>query len=143
MYPHSGFRSGGTSAKTTLLETTLLSTPEKGHFLLFGAGREEKPVNVKKFSGTPRGRVPFVPWKCPVCPGDIQPNLCGIAHKSGRDSPPNCPRDTSQGIPTTKLSGPVLRDTARLSQRYPPIARYGVFGVSTWPIRCDTPLPLF
>ena len=24
------------------------------------------------------------------------------------------------------LSGPVLRDTARLSQRYPPIARYGV-----------------
>ena len=37
------------------------------------------------------------------------------------------------------LSGPVLRDTARLSQRYPPIARYGVFGVSTWPIGCDTP----
>ena len=31
----------------------------------------------------------------------------------------------------TDLSGPVLRDTARLSQRYPPIARYGVFGVST------------
>ena len=29
------------------------------------------------------------------------------------------------------LSGPVLRDTARLSQRYPPIARYGVFGVTT------------
>ena len=25
------------------------------------------------------------------------------------------------------LSGPVLRDTARLSQRYPAIARYGVF----------------
>ena len=40
------------------------------------------------------------------------------------------------------LSGPVLRDTARLSQRYPPIARYGVFGVSTWPIGCDTPPPL-
>ena len=37
------------------------------------------------------------------------------------------------------LSGPVLRDAARLSQRYPPIARYGVFGVSTWPIGCDTP----
>ena len=35
------------------------------------------------------------------------------------------------------LSGPVLRDTARLSQRYPPIARYGVFGVSAWPIGCD------
>ena len=39
------------------------------------------------------------------------------------------------------LSSPVLRDTARLSQRYPPIARYGVFGVSTWPIGCDTPSP--
>ena len=39
------------------------------------------------------------------------------------------------------LSRPVLRDTARLSQRYPPIARYGVFGVSTWPIGCDTPPP--
>ena len=39
------------------------------------------------------------------------------------------------------LRGPVSRDTARLSQRYPPIARYGVFGVSTWPIGCDTPSP--
>ena len=39
------------------------------------------------------------------------------------------------------LSGPVLRDVARLSQRYPPIARSGVFGVSTWPIGCDTPPP--
>ena len=28
--------------------------------------------------------------------------------------------------PRCPLSGPVLRDTARLSQRYPPIARYGV-----------------
>ena len=40
-----------------------------------------------------------------------------------------------------RLSGPVSRDTARLSQRYPPIARYGVFGVSTWPIGCDTHSP--
>ena len=39
------------------------------------------------------------------------------------------------------LSGPVLRDTARLSQRYPCIARYGVLGVSAWPIGCDTPSP--
>ena len=39
------------------------------------------------------------------------------------------------------LSGPVLHDTARLSQRYPPFARYGVFGVSTWPIGCDSPSP--
>ena len=60
----------------------------------------------------------------------------------------------------SQLSGPVLRDTARLCQRYPPIARYGVVGVTTWPLgrtpspcserfplgehakrRCDTPLP--
>ena len=39
----------------------------------------------------------------------------------------------------SRPSGPVLRDTARLSQRYAPIARYGVFGVSTWPIGCDNP----
>ena len=42
-------------------------------------------------------------------------------------------------LESLSLSGPVLRDTAGLSQRYPPIARYGVFGVSTWPIGCDTP----
>ena len=41
------------------------------------------------------------------------------------------------------LSSPVLRDTARLSQRYPPVARYEVFAVSTWPIGCDNRLPLF
>ena len=45
------------------------------------------------------------------------------------------------GVGFWALSGPVLRDTARLSQRYPPIARYGVFAVSTWPIGCDTPSP--
>ena len=39
------------------------------------------------------------------------------------------------------LSGPVLRDTARLSERYSPIARYGVFGVSTWPVGRGTPSP--
>ena len=39
------------------------------------------------------------------------------------------------------LSGPVLRDTARLSQRSLPIARYGGFGVSEWPVGCDTPPP--
>ena len=44
-------------------------------------------------------------------------------------------------LSSNALSGPVLRDTARLSQRYPPIARYGVCGVSTWPIGCDTPSP--
>ena len=50
--------------------------------------------------------------------------------------------------PATKMvwalsgpGGPNCGDTARLSQRYPSIARYGVFGVSTWPIGCDTPSP--
>ena len=46
-----------------------------------------------------------------------------------------------RGVWVYRVSGPVFRDTARLSQRYPPIARYGVFGVSTWPIGCDTPSP--
>ena len=41
------------------------------------------------------------------------------------------------------LSGPVLRDTARLSQRYPPIARYGVFGCLNMANRVRYPLPLF
>ena len=36
MYPRSGFRSGGTSAETTLLETTLLSTPKRGHWEIRG-----------------------------------------------------------------------------------------------------------
>ena len=40
-----------------------------------------------------------------------------------------------------RLSGSVLRDTATISAIPPPIARYGVFGVSTWPIGCDTPPP--
>ena len=50
-------------------------------------------------------------------------------------------RKQGEKLCTYNLSGPVLRNTARLSQRYPPIARYGVFGVSTWPIGCDTPSP--
>ena len=50
-------------------------------------------------------------------------------------------RRITMAIVINYLSGPVLRDTARLSQRYPPIARYGVFGVSIWPIGCDTPPP--
>ena len=52
------------------------------------------------------------------------------------------PKQTHRVFLQNSLSGPVMRDTARLSQRYPPIARYGVFGVSTWPIGCDTPSPL-
>ena len=53
----------------------------------------------------------------------------------------NCHFRVPHRVPHCNLSGPVLRDTARLSQWYPTIARYGVFGVSTWPIGCDTPSP--
>ena len=52
-------------------------------------------------------------------------------------------RHFSGGGPQMRLSGPILRDTARLSQRYPPIARHGVFCVSTCPTGCDTPSPFF
>ena len=57
-------------------------------------GKRKRPTNIKKFDGTPplwtttsRGRVRFVPWKCPTCPADILSNLCGTTHKSGRDVP--------------------------------------------------------
>ena len=36
MYPRSGFRSRGTSAETTLLETTLLSTPGMAYWEIKG-----------------------------------------------------------------------------------------------------------
>ena len=64
--------------------------------------------------------------------------------KMGGNQPKNkkiAPRKRVWGAFSYYLNGPVLRDTARLSQRYPPILRYGVFGVSTWPIGCDTPSP--
>ena len=75
------------------------------------------------------------------------PNVCrlsmsfwvgevNLTKEKGSESFRNC-----SGSSFCDLSGPVSRDTARLSQRYPPIARYGVFGVSTWPIGCDTPSP--
>ena len=72
------------------------------------------------------------PIRCPNC-ADISWEHGWSCPKTGKDQ---------KGLHKRRLhdlSGPVLRDTARLSQRYPPIARYGVFGVSTWPIGCDTP----
>ena len=45
--------------------------------------------------------------------------------------PSCCERVPDPPFLAVALSGPVLRDTAKLSQRYRPIARYGVFGVST------------
>ena len=48
MYPRSGFRSGGTSAKTTLLETTLLRTPGLRLRMEFGEGDAMKQKSVKK-----------------------------------------------------------------------------------------------
>ena len=65
----------------------------------------------------------------------LQKSQCCSATSAAQQSE-NC---SATSVFACGLSGPVLRDTARLSQRYPPIARYGVFGVSTWPIGCDTP----
>ena len=66
-----------------------------------------------------------------------------LGMRSCCDRPSACYAHTRQAKPLQRctLSGPVLRDTARLSQRYLPIARYGVFGASTWRIGCDTPSP--
>ena len=55
-------------------------------------------------------------------------------HHPNRSKPPQ-----SQNFPAFPPN--LVSDTARLSQRYLPIAGYGVFGVSTWPIGCDTPSP--
>ena len=72
----------------------------------------------------------------------FQPFLIVFRLHFGLLGPP-VPRGSGNGLflPPWAPSGPVLRDTARLSQRYPPIARYGVFGVSIWPIGCDTLSP--
>ena len=50
-----------------------------------------------------RGGVPFVLWKCPVFPEDMQSNLCRITHlyqvgtsRRSQDSSPDRPRDTSE-----------------------------------------------
>ena len=50
MYPCSGFRSGGASAKTPLLETTLLSTPEI--------------IGLWGFQPYSRGKFQEKPWEC-------------------------------------------------------------------------------
>ena len=74
---------------------------------------------------------------------DIPAYLCKDILQSEKQAMINCSFSLPGGSPPRicSLSGPVLRDTARLSQRYPSIARYGVFGVLTWPIGCDTPSP--
>ena len=74
----------------------------------------------------------FQPEFCPARQGERQTQPTHGQHSEGALF------ESSEGA---SLSGPVLRDTARLSQRYPPIARYGVFDVSTWPIGCHTPSP--
>ena len=72
-----------------------------------------KRKNKKKLSGArpqpSHGRVPFVPWKCPVCPADMLSNLRGIAYKSGGDVldvPGLAPKPLPghfRDIPTTKF----------------------------------------
>ena len=68
-YPRSDFRSLGTSAETTLLETTLLRTPESGKekahkHKLFG------PVAPGTTTGLSQGQTQFVPGTNPGCPWD-------------------------------------------------------------------------
>ena len=50
MYPHSRFRSGGTSTKTTPLETTLLPTPENCSSKTKGPGEKGGPRNHPEIS---------------------------------------------------------------------------------------------
>ena len=77
----------------------------------FGGGSDvgREKTNKDKGRDTPTSRpqtscgpVPFVQWKCPICPAGILSNLCGITHKSGRDVAdvprlaPNRPCDISE-----------------------------------------------
>ena len=84
-------------------------------FVGFG-GKEETNKHKEILRDTPtfgpqpsRGCVPFVLWKCPVCPANILSNPCGITHKLGWDVPdvpgfaPKPSRGHFQGTPTTKF----------------------------------------
>ena len=64
MYPRSGFRSGGTSTKTTLLETTLLSTPEKGNACKEAEGYSRDSWPSRGFPGI-RCDFSYVPFLLP------------------------------------------------------------------------------
>ena len=50
-----------------------------------------------------------------------------------------CCSATSAAQHSENCSATSVFTCGTLQGRYPPIARYGVFGVSTWPIGCDTP----
>ena len=135
-YPRSGFRSGGTSAKTTLLETTLLRTPENCLILANrfrvseSEGREcQGPLN----GGVSNGGVSRSGLVLPFCPflsfvelsrffGDF-PNLSG-------DSPgilPICPFPLSWPINSTSeeqsRKGP--RHNLDLSRKKSETPRFG------------------
>ena len=105
------------------------SPPLEGYFQ--GGGGYIKFVPAKMSKIVPAKPL-FLYHEEETHPKPTHPNKSRVCIKRIRD----CLRKLSP-----LLSGPVLRDTARLSQRYPPIARYGVFGVSTWPLGCDTPSP--
>ena len=75
-------------------------------------------------------------WGCKMIPG-----IMHLPSGEQREQPKEETLGQTCAHQNRTLSGPVLRDTARLSQRYPPIAHYRFFGVSTWPIGCDTPSP--
>ena len=74
---------------------------------LIGKRKAKKPKTIWRdtstFASQPsRGHVPFVLWKCPVCPTDILSSLWNYTEiSSGRPgcpggSPPNRPWDTSE-----------------------------------------------
>ena len=147
-----GLSKGGLGPKGAKWPKRALS----GQFLLFprgcGVAEELVPIGPEK--------APIGPEKVPICPEkarfrrkDFPPIFSeNLGPKPPFVSPPlDFPKIQMNGGSSAPylartpcvplLSGPVLRDTARLSQRYPPIAHYGVFGVSTWPTGCDTPSP--
>ena len=114
--------------------------------------RPGQKSQTREFNCSPRGgtggRNPAQESRgfgAPYGPRNSTPRFSNSGSRKPLPRGPLEPRKGSQGprgrLFMCLLSGPVLRDTARLSQRYPPIARYGFFGVSTWPIMRDTPSP--
>ena len=84
----------------------------------------------------------IVPWECAQPPvKGVCVCVCGIGRRKHVKAPPLPQVDL---VPTIlSLSGPVLRDTARLSQRYPPyFALWGFWclNMANW---VRYPLPFF
>ena len=124
MYPRSGFRSRGTSAKTTLLETTLLPTPETSFekkIFLPGARPKFKLKNFKKKarkSGTKKEPKPKL--LSPIFSGGV-----GVFHVKGWGPKssvcPSKPRESN-------FFGGISRDFAGISRKRPKSLRKKCLG---------------